>query len=178
MSDTITLTGLVGTEPRHVVTGDGLEITTFRLVSTHRRFDRVERKWIDGDTNWYTISSFRHLAGNVHGSVKQGDRVVVTGRVRLKEWTKDDRSGVTVDIEADAIGHDLSWGTSVYSRVIRSSTTKSDGGEGSEASREESAASSSGSPTGAGPVDADGWAAPGADADRPAALDDAIPTPF
>jgi len=176
MSDTITLTGLVGTEPRHVVTGDGLEITTFRLVSTHRRFDRVERRWIDGDTNWYTISSFRHLAGNVHHSIKQGDRVVVTGRIRLKEWTKDDRSGITIDVEADAVGHDLSWGTSVYSRVIRSSSKGRDAESGAAVADHDGAA---GQPElSAGGVDADGWAAPGAGADRPAVLDDAIPTPF
>ncbi len=49
MSDTITLTGLVATTPRHLVTSTGLPITTFRLASTQRRYDRAQQKWVDGD---------------------------------------------------------------------------------------------------------------------------------
>lgn len=49
MSDTITLTGLVATTPKHLMTGEGLSITSFRLASTQRRYDRNEQKWVDGD---------------------------------------------------------------------------------------------------------------------------------
>ena len=40
MTDTIALAGLVATTPKHLVTGDGLSITSFRLASQQRRFDR------------------------------------------------------------------------------------------------------------------------------------------
>lgn len=33
MSDRITITGLVATQPRHIVTSEGLPITSFRLAS-------------------------------------------------------------------------------------------------------------------------------------------------
>ena len=36
----ITVTGLVATTPRHLVTADNLPITSFRLASSQRRFDR------------------------------------------------------------------------------------------------------------------------------------------
>ena len=49
MSDQITLTGLVATPPKHIVTSDGLQITSFRLASTQRRFDRAQDKWVDAD---------------------------------------------------------------------------------------------------------------------------------
>ena len=49
MTDTLTLTGLVATTPRHLVTSEGLPITSFRLASTQRRYDRGAAKWIDGD---------------------------------------------------------------------------------------------------------------------------------
>jgi single-strand DNA-binding protein len=49
MTDTITLTGLVATNPRHIVTTEGLSITTFRLASAQRRFDRSQERWIDGE---------------------------------------------------------------------------------------------------------------------------------
>ena len=79
MTDTISLTGLVATTPKHVVTATGLTITSFRFASTQRRYDRAEQKWVDGDTNWYTVATFRQLATNVVASVQKGQRVIVTG---------------------------------------------------------------------------------------------------
>lgn len=118
MSDTITLTGLVATEPRHLVTGEGLPITSFRLASTQRRYDRGQQRWIDGDTNWFTITSFRQVALNVNASVRKGQRVVVTGRLRVRDWESGEKVGTTVEVDADAIGHDLAWGTASFTRSV------------------------------------------------------------
>jgi single-strand DNA-binding protein len=111
MTDTIFLTGLVATTPRHLTTLEGLAITSFRLASSLRRFDRASNRWVDGDTNWYTVSSFRALAEHTAESVQKGDRVMVQGRLRIRDWENTDRSGTTVEVEAEAIGHDLSWCT-------------------------------------------------------------------
>src|SRR5690606_33507949 len=46
MSDSITVVGTVATEPRHVKTDDKLEVTTFRLASAHRRYDRKAQTWV------------------------------------------------------------------------------------------------------------------------------------
>ncbi|CAN5295587.1 hypothetical protein BH11ACT3_BH11ACT3_13500 [soil metagenome] len=116
MTDTLTVTGLVATTPRHIVTGDGLKITSFRLASAQRKYDRTEKKWVDGETNWYTITSFRNLAVNVVESVHKGQRVVVTGRLRVRDWATDEKKGTNVEIDAEALGHDLTWGTAVYTR--------------------------------------------------------------
>jgi single-strand DNA-binding protein len=118
MTDTITLTGLVATTPRHLVTGEGLPITSFRLASTQRRYDRGAQKWIDADTNWFTVTCFRQLAINAVGSIAKGQRIVVTGRLRIRDWESGDRAGTTVEIDADALGHDLAWGSSVFTRSV------------------------------------------------------------
>ena len=125
MTDTITLIGFVATAPKHLITGEGLPITSFRLASTQRRFDRAQGRWSDGDTNWYTVTTFRQLAINIVNSVTKGDRVVVTGRLRIRAWEVGDRSGTNVDVEADAVGHDLSWGTTAFTRTIVTSATES-----------------------------------------------------
>jgi single-strand DNA-binding protein len=118
MSDTITLTGIVATLPRAITTGEGLAITSFRLASSQRRFDRAQERWVDGDTNWYTVTAFRQLATNSAVSLKKADRVVVTGRLRIRDWESGDKAGTNIDVEADAIGHDLSWGTAAFSRSM------------------------------------------------------------
>ena len=122
MTDNITLTGLIATAPKHIVTNEGLAITSFRLASNQRRFDRSQEKWVDVDTNWYTITTFRQLAMNAARSLDKGDRVVVTGRLRVREWDNGEKTGITVDVEADALGHDISWGSSVFTRSISTSS--------------------------------------------------------
>ena len=120
MTDTLSITGLVATTPRHLVTGDGLPITSFRLASTQRRYDRGAQKWIDAETNWYTVTCFRQLAFNVVASIEKGQRIVVSGRLRVRDWQTGDRAGTNVEIDADALGHDLAWGTSIYTRSVAS----------------------------------------------------------
>ncbi len=122
MTDNITLIGFVATEPKHFVTAEGLAITSFRLASTQRRFDRVQGRWADGETNWYTVTTFRQLAINAVASVKKGDRLMVSGRLRIRGWEAGERSGTNIDVEADAVGHDLSWGTAAFTRNIVTSS--------------------------------------------------------
>jgi len=116
MSDTITLTGLVATSPRHIVTSEGVAITSFRLACNQRRFDRTQNAWLDGDTNWYTVTAFAELAKNVAQSIEKGQRVVVAGDVRIREWEAGEKSGTTIEITAGSIGHDLNYGTAAFAR--------------------------------------------------------------
>ena len=118
MSEHITVAGLIATTPRHLVTQDGLPITSFRLAASQRRFDRVQNKWIDGETNWYTVSAFRQLAINASTSLSKGDRVVLTGKLRVRDWDNGERAGTAVEVEAEALGHDLSWGSSSFTRTV------------------------------------------------------------
>ncbi len=118
MSELISVAGLVATTPRHLVTQEGLPITSFRLASSHRRFDRSQNKWIDGETNWFTVTGFRQLAINASTSVSKGDRILVAGKLRVRDWDNGERSGTSVEIEAEAIGHDLSWGSAVFTRTV------------------------------------------------------------
>lgn len=119
MNDIITVCGIVATEPRHLVTETGIAITSLRLASPSRRWDRATAAWVNGATNWYTVTAFRSLASNVYKSLKKGDRIVVAGRVRIRTWERDGRGGTSVEIDADGIGHDLAWGISNWLRVPR-----------------------------------------------------------
>lgn len=152
MTDTIALTGLVATTPRHIVTSEGLTITSFRLASNQRRFDRGQNTWVDGDTNWYTVTAFRQLGTHVATSIEKGQRVIVIGRVRIRDWESGEKSGTTIEIDAESIGHDLTWGRATFVRTVVAKSTAdgepsglgdarqseegadSDGGLGSDAS--------------------------------------------
>ena len=119
MSDTYSVMGLVATTPRHLVTQDGLPITSFRLASSFRKYDRVKNKWVDAETNWFTVTSFRQLAVNTATSISKGDRVLVIGKLRVRDWDNGERAGTSVEIEAESIGHDLVWGSSSFVRTVQ-----------------------------------------------------------
>jgi single-strand DNA-binding protein len=143
--DTITITGNVATPPELKRTSSGVAITTFRVASGQRRYDREAGAWSDAGTNWYTVSAFRTLADHAYRSLQKGDRVILTGRLRLREWDNGTRRGTAIEIDAEAIGHDLLWGTTTFMKD--SPGAVADGADhAAQGSRD------------------DAWAAPGVDA--------------
>lgn len=109
MNDQITVCGHVATDPKHHSTDAGLDITSFRLASQQRRYDAKQGAWVDLEANWYTVSAFRSLATAAAGSLVKGQRVVVVGRVRIRDWESGERRGTSIGIEADVIGSDIGW---------------------------------------------------------------------
>lgn len=132
MQDTITIIGNVGTEPETFVTAGGITKVFFRLATSGRWFDRRKGEWVDGPSNWYKVEVFRQLADNVAVSVHKGQNVVVSGRLKLREWSTGEKSGTAVEIEAEVVGHNLAWGTASYTKTPRrelapEATTADDG---------------------------------------------------
>lgn len=117
MTDMVTVRGFVATATHMVTYESGVRVTSFRLASTPRRFDRTTGTWVSGETNWYTVACFRELAMNVQCSVKKGEAVIVSGRLKVRQFErKDGSTGTSVDIEAETVGHDLVLGTATYAR--------------------------------------------------------------
>lgn len=121
MSDIVTIIGKVATDPVQAKTGGGVAVTNFRLASTHRRFDQSTGTWTDAGTNWYSVAAYRQLGEHAKASLRSGDSVIVTGRLRIRNWESNGKHGTSVDVDAEAIGHDLRWGTSAYLRASKAS---------------------------------------------------------
>ena len=119
MSDTITIRGFVATEIKSSTTPGGVATASFRIGSNSRRFDKQSGTWGDGHTNWFTVQGYRHLAGSMGCSIRKGQPVIVVGKLKIRSWEKDGRVYYSHVIDADAVGHDLTWGTANF---IRSST--------------------------------------------------------
>ncbi|MCI9889707.1 single-stranded DNA-binding protein [Micrococcales bacterium 31B] len=129
-----TIRGIVGTNPTlHLRQAQGAElpVTQFRLALVDRYRDSQTREWKDGETQWVTVSAFRDLAHNVAASVRKGERVIVEGSLRTQEYLGNDHAMHTdVRLEARSVGHDLRYGTSHFTRTIRTDGT--DGAESAE----------------------------------------------
>lgn len=114
----ITVVGNVCSDPNTNPTSGGVPRTTFRVASNPRRFK--DGVWVDGDPTFVTVICFRALAENIAGSVRKGDPVLVTGRLRTREWTGEQK-GLSVEIDATSVGFDLARGTAVFARIRRDS---------------------------------------------------------
>lgn len=116
---TTSIIGNAVTDVRHIITQSGLSMAKFRLVSQPRRFDSVAGTFVDQEPSFVTVFAWRAMADHVVSSIHKGDPVVVVGRMRVREWVDDGRARVTVEVDAQSIGHDLSRGVARFSRTPR-----------------------------------------------------------
>lgn len=117
MSETITIRGFVATGITSSTTPGGVATASFRIGSTTRRFDRESRTWGDGHTNWFTVQGYRQLAGTLGCSIRKGQPVIVVGKLKIRTWEKDGRVYHSAIIDADAVGHDLTFGSANFIRT-------------------------------------------------------------
>ncbi|MEV1170313.1 single-stranded DNA-binding protein [Nonomuraea sp. NPDC049784] len=119
----ITLTGNVAAEPRQYSFEDGSKVTSLKVFSSHRYFDKKTGQWVDGDRMCFTVRCWRALGDNVAGSIRAGHPVVISGKLRIREFGPEGDRRFVPEIEASAVGHDLRWGTGVFTKPDRSGTT-------------------------------------------------------
>jgi single-strand DNA-binding protein len=113
----VTLVGHVATDPALRITTGGARVTSFRLASTERRFDKGVNEWRDAHTTFFTVTTWRTMAENVSSSVLKGQPVVVHGRLRDSSYeSKDGQWRTVLEVEAFALGHDLSRGVSQFTK--------------------------------------------------------------
>ncbi|MDH6135866.1 single-strand DNA-binding protein [Kitasatospora sp. MAA4] len=115
----VTMIGNVASTVSYVQTAGGVPMANFRLAATERRYDRNRGDWVDGETHWVTVVAWRWLAANVVSSLGKGDPVVVSGRLRIREWDDGGKRRSAVEIDARVVGHDLGRGTSAFRWAVR-----------------------------------------------------------
>ncbi|MFI7688492.1 single-stranded DNA-binding protein [Nonomuraea sp. NPDC049655] len=115
----ITLTGNVAAEPRQYSFDDGTRVTSLKVFTSHRYFDRKTGQWTDGERVCFTVRCWRALGDNVADCVRAGQPVVVSGKLRIREFGAEGDRRFMPEIEASAVGHDLRWGTGVFTKPER-----------------------------------------------------------
>ncbi|MEZ5096972.1 MAG: single-stranded DNA-binding protein [Nocardioides sp.] len=119
MNDTqITFCGWVGSDVTLTQISSGAHVATFRVGTTPRRYR--DGRWEDAPTAWHTVKAWRALAEHVHASVRNGDPVVIQGRVVADVWDRPDGTTSTRHVVvATSVGHDLNRGTAAFTKVLR-----------------------------------------------------------
>jgi len=116
--NTMTFHGRVGTKVE--LREGAVPWVLFRVASTPSYFDQATRTWRDLETIWVSVKAWRTLAQNVADSLEVGDPIVVIGKMRTEKWTtQDGEPRESTVLEANLIGHDLTWGVTKLQRVDR-----------------------------------------------------------
>ncbi len=133
----LNIVGHVGTDVDYRRVGSGTDLSTFRLAHTPRRWDRGKGQYVDGTTSWITVQCWRMLALHVRDSIRRGDPVVVVGKLKTEEWTKDDVHNSRFVLEAVSVGHDLARGVSKFRKTPRPTPVANDDSQEARAAVQE-----------------------------------------
>lgn len=119
-----TIMGNATADPTAHPQEDGSVTAKVRVAVTGRYFNASHQDYADRKTEFITVFIRRQLAKNVLLSVRKGQPVIVTGRLNSSEWTGEDgATRFSLNLQAESIGHDLTYGTSAYRRPLRGEDT-------------------------------------------------------
>ncbi len=117
----ITVVGNLTADPELRFTPSGQAVANFTVASTNRMLDKATNEWKDGDTVFIRCSVWRQYAENVAESLTKGTRVVVTGRLKVRQYdTREGGKGTSVECDVDEVGPALRYATAKVNRVARS----------------------------------------------------------
>jgi single-strand DNA-binding protein len=136
----IVMTGFVTAEPKQVSAKPKTPMTKIRVGSTPRWLNRATGEWQDGETSYYNVTCWRRLAENVAACLRKGDMIIVRGKFRTRTWVDDQQHArVELNIEAESVGHDMSFGWSHFNRGVHVPPGAQQGINNGEAMRQDMA---------------------------------------
>jgi single-strand DNA-binding protein len=154
----ITVVGNLVADPELRFTASGQPVATFRIASTPRVMDRQTNEWKDGDSLFLSCNVWRQAAENVAESLQRGMRVIVTGRLKQRNYeTKEGEKRTVYEVEVDDVGPSLRNASAKVTRSSRSSGGFG-GGPGGGGSGGQSGGYSSGGGGGGRQQSDDPWA--------------------
>lgn len=119
-----TLLGNATADPIERTQTEGVPSASVRIAVTGSYFNTTTGDFADRKTEFITVFARRSLARNLLVSVRKGQPLVVTGRLSTSEWTGEDEAPRhSLNIQAESIGHDLTYGTATFSKPLRDRDT-------------------------------------------------------
>lgn len=107
-SNIATMVGNLTDDPELRFTQGGTAVANFTVASNRRYTDRSGQQ--QEETTFMRANCWRDMAENVAESLHKGDRIIVIGRIRVRNY--EDQSGQTkwiTEIEADEVAPSLRW---------------------------------------------------------------------
>lgn len=97
----ITITGNLTADPELRYVGDNA-VAQFSVASTASK--KVGDEWVDEETVFLRVSAWRQLGEGAAETLRKGDSVIVTGKLKQRSFEKDGQKRSVFEIDADNIG--------------------------------------------------------------------------
>lgn len=116
----LTVVGNLTADPELKFLEGGHAVANFNVASTERVYDRQTGEWREGDTVFLRCAAWRALADNVVATLHKGDRVIVTGALKVRNFERPDASkGTSVELNVVEIGPSLKFASATVVKVAR-----------------------------------------------------------
>lgn len=115
----VTVVGTLVADPTLTFTPSGVAVANFRIASNDRKLNKETGKWEDGDATFLSCSIWRDYAEHVGESLSRGDRVVVVGRLRQREFEKDGERRTVYEVDAEEVTPSLRFANVKVLKVDR-----------------------------------------------------------
>ncbi len=113
----VNVNGRIVTDVERRDLGERGELASFLVISTERRFDKNTGDWVDGRKFSVWVTCWRRLARNVALSLEKGDDVMISGRLRTREFEQDGKMRYSTELDAHAIGPNLTRAVAQIRRI-------------------------------------------------------------
>ena len=98
----VTVVGNIS-EPELRFTPDGKPVLKFSLAENHRK--KQGNEWVDDGTTWRKVTVWEDKAETLANALSKGDRVIVVGSERMKQFTaRDGGTGQSLELTAKHVG--------------------------------------------------------------------------
>lgn len=125
---TVTVIGTLTADVELRFVGSGAAVATFTVAANERKFDKNSNTWTDGAATFLRCSVWRQAAENLVESVSRGDRVIVTGQLKQREYEKDGQKRTAYELDVDEVGPSVKWAVAKTQKVGRGSESGRGGG--------------------------------------------------
>src|SRR5688500_610867 len=82
----VLINGNLTEDPELRYTPSGAAVASFTVAVNRRIKDQTTGEWKDGETSFFKCNVWRGQAENVAESLTKGMRVIVSGRLRTRNW--------------------------------------------------------------------------------------------
>ena len=98
----VTVVGNIS-EPELRFTPQGTPVLSFSLADNHRK--KQGNEWTDDGTTWRKVTVWEDKAETLANALSKGDRVIVVGAERMKQFTaRDGGTGQSLEVTAKHVG--------------------------------------------------------------------------
>lgn len=99
-----TITGNLAADPELRFTASGDAVANFTVCDTPRKFDKQTQQWADaGETLFMRCSLWREDAELAAETLKRGQKVTVTGRLKQRSFEKDGDKRTVIEMDAESV---------------------------------------------------------------------------